>query len=151
VSQYVTFTLGDALYGVDVMRVQEVLRVRARTRVPLAPPDVAGLVNLRGQVVLTIDLRTRLGLAPLVDEEPTMVVVQVAGEAVSLLVDAVGDVVEVGPDTYEPPPPTLDPHLRVVIAGTHKLERRLLLVLDVDAAVAPHPAGPAPTPTLEPR
>lgn len=150
-SQYVTFTLADALYGVDVMRVQEVLRAQARTRVPLAPPDVAGLVNLRGQVVLTVDLRTRLGLAALVDTEPTMVVVQVGGEPVSLLVDAVGDVVEVGPETFEPPPPTLDPQLRAVIRGAHKLEHRLLLVLDVDAAVAPHPVRPAPTLTQETR
>jgi len=150
-SQYVTFTLADALYGVDVMRVQEVLRAQARTRVPLAPPDVAGLVNLRGQVVLTVDLRTRLGMPRLVDAEPTMVVVLVEGEAISLLVDAVGDVVEVGPDTFEPPPPNLDPQLRPLIRGAHKLEDRLLLVLDVAAAVAPHPAHPAPTPTLESR
>lgn len=136
-TQYVTFMLEGALYGVEAARVQEALRAPTRTRVPLAPVDVAGLVNLRGQVVLTVDLRPRLGLAPLAcDAEPMMVVVQVAGEPVSLLVDVIGDVVEAGPDTFELPPGTLDPALRRLITGVHKLDRELLLVLDVDEATA---------------
>jgi purine-binding chemotaxis protein CheW len=136
-SQYVTFTLDGSLYGIDVLRVQEALRSQARTRVPLAPPTIAGLVNLRGQVVLTIDLRTRLGLPCRADlAEPMMVVVQVDGEAVSLLVDEIGDVVEVGPGSFETPPDTLDAALRPLILGAHKLEGGLLLVLDVDQAAA---------------
>lgn len=136
-SQYVTFTLDGSLYGVDVVRVQEALRAQSRTRVPLAPPTVAGLVNLRGQVVLTVDLRARLGLARRADgSEPMMVVVQVAGEAVSLLVDDIGDVVDVGPGSFEAPPETLDPVARTLIRGAHKLDAGLLLVLDVDEAVA---------------
>jgi purine-binding chemotaxis protein CheW len=136
-SQYVTFSLGGSLYGVDVTRVQEALRSHVRTRVPLSPPAVAGLVNLRGQVVLTVDLRPRLGLEPLgEDAEPMMVVVQVAGEPVSLLVDEIGDVMEVGPETFEAPPETLDAGLRPLILGAHKLDGRLLLVLDVDPATA---------------
>jgi purine-binding chemotaxis protein CheW len=136
-SQYVTFSLGGSLYGVDVTRVQEALRSHVRTRVPLSPPAVAGLVNLRGQVVLTVDLRPRLGLEPLgEDAEPMMVVVQVAGEPVSLLVDEIGDVMEVGPETFEAPPETLDAGLRPLILGAHKLDGRLLLVLDVDQATA---------------
>ena len=136
-TQYVTFTLGGALYGVDVTRVQEALRAHTRTRVPLAPIDVAGLVNLRGQVVLTIDLRPRLGLPPLAaDAEQMMVVVQVDGEPVSLLVDEIGDVLEVGPERFEVPPDTLDVGLRRLITGAYKLESTLLLILDVDQAVA---------------
>ena len=136
-TQYVTFTLGGALYGVDVTRVQEALRAHTRTRVPLAPVDVAGLVNLRGQVVLTIDLRPRLGVPPLkADAEPMMVVVQVDGEPVSLLVDEIGDVVDVGPERFEVPPDTLDVGLRRLITGAYKLESSLLLILDVDQAVA---------------
>lgn len=136
-TQYVTFTLGGALYGVDVTRVQEALRAHTRTRVPLAPIDVAGLVNLRGQVVLTIDLRPRLGVPPLAaDAEPMMVVVQVDGEPVSLLVDEIGDVLEVGPERFEVPPDTLDVGLRRLITGAYKLESALLLILDVDQAVA---------------
>ncbi|MBF0689166.1 MAG: chemotaxis protein CheW [Cellulomonas sp.] len=135
-SRYVTFTLDEATYGIDVLRVQEALTARPRTRVPLAPTDVAGLVNLRGQVVLALDLRTRLGLPPRGEQEPMMIVVHVDGEPVSLLVDAVGDVVDAGPDSFEEPPATLDPALRALVRGAHKLEDRLLLVLDVDAAVA---------------
>lgn len=136
-SQYVTFTLDGSLYGIDVVRVQEALRAHSRTRVPLAPPTIAGLVNLRGQVVLTIDLRTRLGLVGRAEAaEPMMVVVQVAGEAVSLLVDEIGDVVDVGPGSFETPPDTLDPVVRPLIRGAHKLDAGLLLVLDVDRAVA---------------
>ena len=136
-TQYVTFTLGGALYGVEVKRVQEALRAHTRTRVPLAPVDVAGLVNLRGQVVLTVDLRPRLGRAPLAaDAEPMMVVVQVDGEPLSLLVDEIGDVVEVGPDLFESPPETLALSMRSLIQGSYKLESALLLILDVDQVTA---------------
>jgi purine-binding chemotaxis protein CheW len=136
-SQYVTFMLDGALYGVDVLRVQEALKSHTRTRVPLAPPTVAGLVNLRGQVVLTVDLRTRLQLAPRAEgTEPMMVVVRVDGEVVSLLVDEIGDVVDAGAETFAPPPDTLEPTMRSLVVGAHKLDDRLLLVLDVDRAVA---------------
>lgn len=136
-SQYVTFTLDGALYGVDVLRVQEALKSHTRTRVPLAPPTVAGLVNLRGQVVLTVDLRTVLQLAPRAEgTEPMMVVVRVDGEVVSLLVDEIGDVVDAGAETFAPPPDTLEPTMRSLVVGAHKLDDRLLLVLDVDRAVA---------------
>ena len=136
-SLYVTFTVEQGLYGVDVQRVQEALRAHARTRVPLAPEGVAGLVNLRGQVVLTVDLRPRLGLPPVGDEvQQMMVVVQVGGETVSLLVDQVGDVVDVPPERIEPAPDTLDPTIRPLIQAACTLDERLLLVLDVDEAAA---------------
>ncbi|AEE44845.1 chemotaxis protein CheW [Cellulomonas fimi] len=136
-SRYVTFTIADGLYGVDVLRVQEALRAHARTRVPLAPPGIAGLVNLRGQVVLTVDLRPRLGLPPLgADAEPMMVVVQVDGEPVSLLVDEIGDVLDVPADQVGAPPETLDAELRPLIRSACTLDERLLLVLDVDEAAA---------------
>lgn len=135
--QLATFSLEGAQYGIDVVRVQEALRFQARTPVPAAPAGTAGLVNLRGQVVLAVDLRVRLGLAPLsADAEPMMVVVQVDGEPVSLLVDEIGDVVEVADDQFETPPETLDPALREVILGAYKLEAGLLLALDVDRATA---------------
>lgn len=135
--QHVTFTIAGAVYGVPVMHVQETLGHQPRTNVPLAPRGVAGLVNLRGQVVLTIDLRPRLGLAPLpVGSEPMMVVVEVDGEAVSLLVDSVGEVVEVSSDQFESVPDTLEAQVRELVVGVYKLERGLLLALDVRAAVA---------------
>lgn len=135
--QLATFSLAGADYGIDVLRVQEALRFQSRTPVPQAPAGTAGLVNLRGQVVLAVDLRVRLGLAPLsLDAEPMMVVVQVDGEPVSLLVDEIGDVVEVSEDQFESPPETLDPALRDVILGAYKLDGGLLLALDVDRATA---------------
>lgn len=135
--QLATFVLDGARYGVDVLKVQEALRSQVRTPVPHAPTGVAGLVNLRGQVVLTIDLRTRLGLEPLgSDAEPMMVVVQVDGEPVSLLVDEIGDVIDVDDAQFESPPDTLDPALREVILGAYKLDTGLLLALDVARATA---------------
>ncbi|MCM3661939.1 chemotaxis protein CheW [Georgenia satyanarayanai] len=135
-TQYVTFALGDNLYGIGVGQVQEVLPYRATASVPLAPAEVAGLVNLRGQVVLALDLRTRLGLASGGTSEPMMVVVKLGGEPVSLLVDAIGDVAEVDDAQFEAPPQTLTPELREVIRGAYKLDGRLLLALDVDAVTA---------------
>lgn len=135
--QLATFVLGGAHYGVDVLLVQEALRSQERTPVPLAPAGVAGLVNLRGEVVLSVDLRHRLGLAPLAeDDEPMMVVVQVDGEPISLLVDEVGDVVDVEESQFETPPDTLDPALRELIVGAYKLPDGLLLALDVVRATA---------------
>lgn len=135
--QLATFVLGGAHYGVDVVLVQEALRYQERTPVPLAPAGVAGLVNLRGEVVLSVDLRHRLGMAPLADDdEPMMVVVQVDGEPISLLVDEVGDVVDVEESQFETPPDTLDPALRELIVGAYKLPEGLLLALDVERATA---------------
>jgi purine-binding chemotaxis protein CheW len=136
-AQLATFTLGDRLYGVGVERVQEVLRSQARTRIPLAPPAIAGLVNLRGQVLTAIDLREQLGLPPRPEgKEPMVVVIRVGTEPVSLLVDSIGAVVDVEPDTFEQPPDTLSGPSRELILGAYKLPDRLLLALDVDRAVA---------------
>ncbi len=133
--QLATFKLDNRLYGVDVARVQEALRVHQRTAVPHAPRAVAGLVNLRGQVVLMVDLRARLGREPYgPDDAPMMVVVKVDGEPVSLLVDQVGDVLDLDSDQFGPPPPTLEPALRDLVTGVYSMEDGLLLTLDVDLA-----------------
>lgn len=137
-TQFVTFTLDDRLCGIPVESIVEVLPGRARTPVPLATPDVAGLVNLRGQVELCVDLRVRLGM-PKFDEansaDQMMVVVIVDDERAALLVDRIGDVVEVEDDQFETPPQTLPENLRQVITGAYKLPGRLLLALDVPSAV----------------
>jgi purine-binding chemotaxis protein CheW len=131
-----TFKVGDRWLGIQVARVQEILRARPATPVPLAPPVVAGLVNLRGQIVTAVDLRRRLELARQEQEhDPAQVVVHGAEGAVSLLVDEVGDVLEVAEDDFEPPPPTMTGDARELISGAWKLPDRLLLALDVDAAV----------------
>jgi purine-binding chemotaxis protein CheW len=134
--QFATFWLGDGLYGIEVERVREVLRQQDLTRVPLAPDTVAGLINLRGQVVPTIDLRRRLELTGADDGQSMLVVVLVDGESIALLVDRIGGVVDVLDDQFEPPPDTLVGSVRELVRGAYKLDGQLLLGLDVDAAVA---------------
>jgi purine-binding chemotaxis protein CheW len=135
-SQLATFWLDGDLFGVEVEHVQEVLRSQSITRVPLAPPAVAGLINLRGQVVTAIELRERLGRpARPAGEEPVVIVVRLHGEAVSLLVDSIADVVDVDLRDFEAPPDTMDGTARELIRGAYKLSGQLLLALDVNRAV----------------
>lgn len=134
--QLATFTLAGHLYGLPVSRVQEVLQSQRTTGVPLAPSAVRGLINLRGEVVPVIDLRTRLSLADRDTRVPAMsVVVRVDDEVISLLVDRIGDVVDVDDEMFEVPPETLSGPTRELIRGAYKLHDRLLLALDVDRAV----------------
>src|ERR1700760_3596719 len=102
VTQYATFVVEDLFFGIDVLRVQEVLRYQQMTRIPLAPAVAGGLINLRGQIVTAIDMRCRLGLRPRSSEAlPMNIVVRTEDGPVSLLVDEIGDVVEVDPDSSE--------------------------------------------------
>ncbi len=134
--QLATFRLDGDLYGVEVEHVQEVLRSQKLTRVPLAPPAVAGLINLRGQVVTAIELRERLGRPPRPEgTDAVVIVVRLHGEAVSLLVDSIADVVDVDATDFEAPPDTLDGQARELIRGAYKLDGSLLLALDVQRAV----------------
>jgi purine-binding chemotaxis protein CheW len=134
--QYSTFQVGDLFFGVEVVKVQEVLRYQEMTRVPLAPGVVQGLINLRGQIVTALDMRSRLGLAQRPAEMTPMNLVLRSDEgAVSLLVDEIGDVLEVETDCYERVPETIPPEQRELIAGVCKLEGRLLLVLDTEKAM----------------
>ena len=135
-SQLATFWLDGDLFGVEVEHVQEVLRSQSITRVPLAPSAVAGLINLRGQVVTAIELRERLGRKPRpAGQEAVVIVVRLHGEAVSLLVDSIADVVDVDVRDFEAPPDTLDGAGRELIRGAYKLSGQLLLALDVNRAV----------------
>jgi purine-binding chemotaxis protein CheW len=136
-ARMVTFELDGRLYGVDVNAVQEVLRGQTRTRVPLAPTSLAGLINLRGQVLAAMDLREVLGLPPRGADapEPMLVVIRVDGEPIALLVDRIGAVVDVHADSFEAPPDTLTGPTRDLIRGAYKLEGELLLALDVERAV----------------
>jgi purine-binding chemotaxis protein CheW len=135
-TQLATFWLDGDLYGVEVGHVQEVLRSQGLTRVPLAPPAVAGLINLRGQVVTAIELRERLGRPHRPEgTEAVVIVVRLHGEAVSLLVDAIADVVDVDARDFEAPPDTLEGPARTLIRGAYKLQGQLLLALDVHQAV----------------
>ncbi len=135
-NQLCTFTIGENLYGVDAQQVQEVIRYQEMTRVPMSPAVISGLINLRGQIVTALDLRERLGLEPREEDKlPMNVVVRSDDGAVSLLVDQIGDVIEVSPENFESPPDTLRGKARELIQGAYKLEGRLLLLLDCERAV----------------
>lgn len=131
--QFSTFCVGDLFFGVDVLCVQEVLRFQQMTRVPQAPAVIEGLINLRGQIVTAVDLRRRLELNERAkDEESMNVVVRTDDGVVSLLVDEIGDVVEVEEQGFEPPPATLRASICGMIRGAFKLKDRLLLLLDTE-------------------
>ena len=135
-NQFCTLRIGDHLFGVPVLRVQEVISYQSMTRVPLAPPVLSGLINLRGQIVTAIDMRERLAMPERPEGElPMNVVLNTAGGAVSLLVDDIGDVVEVTDEIHEPPPETLRGVAKDLICGVYKFEGQLLLELDVDATI----------------
>jgi purine-binding chemotaxis protein CheW len=129
--------LGDQCFGLDVLKVQEIVRYQPLTFVPLAHPTVRGLINLRGQIVTAIDLRERLALpARPESSDPVNVVVQTDDGAVSLMVDEIGDVLEVTEQQFERPPETLQGPARDLIQGAYKLADRLLVVLDPDLVVS---------------
>lgn len=129
---YCTFKLGELFFGVEVLDVQEVIREQWMTTVPLSSPEIRGLMNLRGQIVTAIDLRKRLQL-PDHERQATMnVVVRGPEGAVSLLVDEIGDVLELSEQQFEPPPETLEGIPRELIGGAYKLDNQLLLVLNTD-------------------
>jgi purine-binding chemotaxis protein CheW len=119
-----------------VERVQEIFATQEITPVPLAPPVIAGLINLRGEIVTALDLRNRLGFPPRPAEREAMsVVVRTAEGSVNLLVDQIGDVIEVLPSLFEPCPETIDPQMASVLDGVYKLEERLFLALNIEAVV----------------
>ena len=132
-----TFGLDGLLFGIPADRVQEVLRPQPITPLPLAPPAIAGLLNLRGQIIPAIDLRRLLGMALRQDRDPAchLVLCRRSGP-VSLLVEEIGDVLEAGEPVVEPPPETLAPRLRQALAGVCPLPGRLLLLLDADQALS---------------
>jgi purine-binding chemotaxis protein CheW len=134
--QLCTFFVDGLLFGVDVRRVQEVVRYQEMTPVPLAPSVVEGLINLRGQIVTAIDLRARLGLTPrAAGQLPVNVVARDEEGAVSLLVDEIGDVVDVDESSFEAPPETLSAASKALIHGVYKLEPQLLLLLNTELTI----------------
>ena len=136
-TQLCTFMVDDLFFGVEVTKVQEVLRYQPMTRIPLAPPMIRGLINLRGQIVTAVDLRACLGFSARRDAEPPMnVVIRGAEGSVSLLVDSIGDVIEVAEDAFEPPPSTMRAQHRHLIESVCKLPRSLLLVLMPERALS---------------
>jgi purine-binding chemotaxis protein CheW len=131
-----TFDVDSLFIGIQITRIQEILRPQPVTPVPLTSSVILGLMSLRGQIVPVINLAERLGVQMQEGgSEAFNVLIRTADGPVSLLVDRVGDVVEVPLDSFEPAPDTLRPALRSLIRGAYKLEKRLLLALDAEAAI----------------
>jgi purine-binding chemotaxis protein CheW len=132
-TEYVTVSVGEQLFGLPISRVQDVFVPDRLTRVPLAPAEVAGVLNLRGRVVTAIDMRARLDLGRRTGGAPVMAVgVEVRGESYGLLVDSVGEVMKLKTADCEAKPINLDSRLARIAAGVYRLDGQLLVVLDVD-------------------
>lgn len=128
-----TFTLAGQLCAVPVSHIQEVLRYHTMTPVPTAHSAVSGLINLRGQIVTAIDLRTRLDLPPAAQGSvPMNIVCHSAGETISLLVDDIGDVISIDPTLRQPAPANLPAALGAATSHTLTTSEGIVLVLDID-------------------
>ena len=131
--EFVTVVIGDQLFGLPIGRVQDVFSPDRLTRVPLASPEVAGVLNLRGRIVTAIDMRVRLGLPPRDTGRPPMAVgIDHQGEAYGLLIDQVGEVMKLSVSSREPNPANLDPRWAKISDGVHRLDGQLLVVLSVE-------------------
>ena len=144
VTEYVTVMIDGQLFGLPISRVQDVFMPDRLTRVPLSSPEIAGVLNLRGRIVTAIDLRRRLGLPSRTDGRPPMAVgIELKGESYGLLIDSVGEVMKLADGTREPNPVNLDGRLARVSAGVHRLDKQLLVILDVDRVLEMAPESMA--------
>ncbi|MPZ56204.1 MAG: chemotaxis protein CheW [Rhizobiales bacterium] len=133
VHEYVTAVVDRQLFGLPIARVQDVFVPARLTRVPLAPPEVAGVLNLRGRILTVIDLRRRLGLPVRANIASDRTIgIELAGEAYGLLVDSVGEVMRLSDAIRAVNPANLDPRLAGASAGVYRLEGELMILLDVD-------------------
>lgn len=131
--QLVTFSIGDEEFGVDILKVQEIIRMLDITRVPRAPQFVEGVINLRGKVIPIIDLRRRFGLATRKhDKDTRIIVIEINKMVVGFVVDSVSEVLRIPANTVEPPPPVVSGLDSEYINGVGKLQDRLLILLDLD-------------------
>lgn len=131
-NDFLTITIANQIFGIPVLQVQDVLGDQKVTKIPLAPPEVAGALNLRGRIVTAINVRKKLGLEEDNNFNHQMsVVVELDHELYSLVIDEVGDVLSFDNENYEPTPATMDPLWRSISQGIYRMENRLLVVLDV--------------------
>jgi len=143
-SDYVTFTTAGQMFGLPIECVQDVFKPSSITRVPLAGPEIAGVLNLRGRIVTAIELRSRLGLAARdAGQVPMAIGIESRGESFGLLVDTVGEVLKLPDDEREPNPINLDRNLGRVSAGVYRLDGHLLVVLDIDRVLDLSPEAAA--------
>ncbi len=130
---YVTLTIGDQLFGVPVLLIHDVFSPQAITPVPLSRKEIAGVLNLRGRIVTAIDARNCLGLPPRAATETVMAIgIEKGGESYGLIIDSVGEVLTLSGEMYEPSPANLNERWKQVSRGVYRLDKSLLVVLDVD-------------------
>ncbi|HEY7243009.1 MAG TPA: chemotaxis protein CheW [Xanthobacteraceae bacterium] len=131
--EYVTVTIGGQLFGLPIARVQDVFAPDRLTRVPLARPEIAGLLNVRGRILTIIDMRRRLGVEPVEESRRALAVgIEHNGQSYGLLIDSVGEVLKLPARSFEDNPINFDRTLAYVSAGVHRLDGRLMVVLDLD-------------------
>lgn len=132
-NDFLTITIAGQIFGIPVLQVQDVLGEQRVTQIPLAPPEVSGSLNLRGRIVTAINVRKRLGLPEhdANDNKSMSVVIEHENELYSLVIDRVGDVLNLKSKSFEKTPATLDPLWREISTGIYRLEKDLLIVLDV--------------------
>lgn len=135
--EYVTVMIGPQLFGLPIGRVQDVFMPDAITKVPLATPEIAGVLNLRGRIVTAVDMRRRLSLPPMEEVAHRHAVgVEQGGEAYGLIIDSVGEVLNLAIDRLEANPVNLDRRWSSVSAGVFRLDGQLLVILDIDRVLA---------------
>lgn len=132
---YVSVFVGDQQFGIPILKIQDVFAASQMTRIPLAPGEIVGLLNLRGKVVTVLSLRERLGVGPGTKPDHMAIGIDRQSESFALLVERVGEVVRLTPETFEANPVHLDPRWAGLACGVHRLEGRLLVILDVDAVL----------------
>jgi purine-binding chemotaxis protein CheW len=140
--QLVTFSIGEEEFGVDILKVQEIIRMMEITKVPRAPDFVEGVINLRGKVIPILDLRRRFGLVTRDHDKHTrIIVIEISNMIVGFVVDSVSEVLRIPSNTVEPPPPVVSGLESEYISGVGKLADRLLILLDLDRLLSREEQG----------
>lgn len=143
--QVVSFRLANEEYGIEITKVQEIILVGEITKVPQTPKYIKGLINLRSTVIPIVDLRLRFGMPEdAVGDETRIMVMNVAGKTIGIIVDAVSEVLRISRDQIAPPPPTVCCQGREYLTGLAKLEKRLLILLDVERILTEPALSSAP-------
>ncbi|WP_243438573.1 chemotaxis protein CheW [Fundidesulfovibrio soli] len=140
--QLVTFNISQEEFGVDILKVQEIIRIMEITKVPRAPEFVEGVINLRGKVIPIIDLRKRFGMASRGhDSQTRIIVIEINQMIVGFVVDSVSEVLRIPASTVEPPPSIMSGIESEYISGVGKLEDRLLILIDLDKLLSSEEQG----------
>ncbi len=142
IREFVTLYIGDQIFGLPVSDIREVFHPLAITRVPLAPPEIRGVLNLRGRIVTAIEVRTCLNLPPLEEDEASSMMaigIEVDDEAYGLIVDRIGDVLQLPERDCEAIPCNMDPNWQALASGIFRLDGQLLIILDIQRLLGVEP------------